>query len=108
MADADGIRQRELSAKDGAQTMHTLRVIAGGVVLLVVFIAVGRYMFEALTPAKPALWFIPIWLLVSVVNLWVGVSTAGYTVMQEAPILAIVFGVPAAIAGIVWWAYAGR
>ena len=88
--------------------MHTIRIITGGLVLLAVFIAAGRYAFGALSAAKPALWFIPVWLLASVVNLWVGVSTAGYTVMQEAPILVIVFGVPAAAAGIVWWMYAGR
>jgi len=88
--------------------MHTIRVIAGGLVMLAVFLAVGRYALGALSPARPALLFIPMWLLASIINLWVGVSTAGYTVMQEAPILLVVFGVPAAVAGIVWWMYAGR
>lgn len=88
--------------------MHTIRIIAGGLVLLAVFIAAGRYALGALSPARAALLFIPVWLLASIVNLWVGVSTAGYTVMQEVPILLVVFGVPAAVAGIVWWMYAGR
>lgn len=88
--------------------MHTIRIIAGGLVLLGVFIAAGRYAFGAVSAAKPALWFIPVWFVASVINLWVGVSTAGYTVMQEAPILVVVFGVPTLVAGIVWWMSAGR
>lgn len=88
--------------------MHTLRVIAGGLVLLAIFVAAGRYLLGTPTPARPALWFIPVWLLISVVNLWIGVSSAGYTVMQELPILVVVFGVPAVAAGIVWWACSGR
>ena len=31
-------------------------------------------------------------------NMWVGVTRAGYTVMQELPILLVNFAVPAAIA----------
>ena len=48
--------------------------------------------------------FIPLWLLVAGVNLWIGVTRAGYTVAEEAPIFLVVFAVPAAVALLlVWW-----
>jgi len=47
--------------------------------------------------------FVPLWLVVSLVNLWVGVTKAGYTVAQELPILAVVFAVPTALAVVVAW-----
>lgn len=80
--------------------MHTLRVIGAGLVLLAVFLVVARFVAGARGAglAKAALWFVPVWLAASVVNLWIGVSQAGYTVAQELPILLVVFGVPAAIA----------
>ena len=42
--------------------------------------------------------FGPVWAGVALVNMWVGVTRAGYSVAQEAPILVVVFGVPAALA----------
>ena len=45
----------------------------------------------------------PVWAAVALVNMWVGVTRAGYTVAQEAPILAVVFLVPAALAALVIW-----
>lgn len=45
----------------------------------------------------------PVWLLVALANMWVGVSKAGYTVAQELPILFLVFAIPAAIAWLLAW-----
>ena len=42
--------------------------------------------------------FIPVWLAIMLVNFWIGVRYAGYTVLQELPILAITFGLPAGAA----------
>lgn len=51
-----------------------------------------------------AKYFIPAWLGVALVNMWVGVHKAGYTVAQELPILLLNFAVPAALAlGLIWW-----
>jgi hypothetical protein len=87
--------------------MHTLKVIAGGFILLAVFLLIGR-LVGAETPAEGvaggAKLFIPLWLLLAGINLWIGVTRAGYTVAEEAPIFLIVFGVPAAVALLlVWW-----
>jgi hypothetical protein len=49
--------------------------------------------------------FIVLWLLISAANMWVGVAKAGYTVAQELPILALIFGVPAAAALLVRWKF---
>lgn len=85
--------------------MHMLMVIAGGVVLLGVFLLFGKlWGSEATGIALAAKAFIPVWLLVSIANLWVGVSHAGYSVREELPILLVVFLVPAAVAALVlWW-----
>jgi hypothetical protein len=48
-------------------------------------------------------WFIPVWLVLAAVNLWVGVTRAGYSVAEEAPIFLVVFAVPAAVALLVAW-----
>lgn len=87
--------------------MHMLMVIVGGVVLLGVFLLFGQ-LWGGATPAlaTAAKLFIPVWLAVSVANLWVGVNRAGYTVAQELPILAVVFAVPAIVAAIAIWQFA--
>ena len=84
--------------------MHMLMVIAGGVVLLALFVLFGK-LWGADTPslATAAKIFIPVWLAASIVNLWVAVSRAGYTVREELPILLIVFAVPAAVALLAIW-----
>ncbi len=84
--------------------MHMAMVIGGGFVLLGLFMLFGRLwggtMPDLVLAAKL---FIPIWLIVSVTNLWVGVTKAGYSVRDELPILLIVFAVPAIAAGIAIW-----
>ncbi len=77
--------------------MHTVMVIAGGLVLLAAMLALAKLGGFAPLPLA-ALIFLPIWLIIAVINLWVGVTRAGYTVAQELPILLVVFGVPAAVA----------
>ena len=66
--------------------MHTIKVIAIGVALLVVCLVAGRMLGGGTS-----------------VNMWLGVSKAGYTVADEAPVFALVFDVPAGVAAVVWW-----
>ncbi|MEQ1648044.1 MAG: hypothetical protein ABL898_05600 [Hyphomicrobiaceae bacterium] len=72
--------------------MHTISMIAFGLVLLVVFAGIGRAR-GALTSAILA--FLIVWLLVTIGNVWVGVTQAGYTIAQELPINTVVYSVPA-------------
>jgi hypothetical protein len=59
-------------------------------VLLAICVLVGR--------ANGAKLFIPLWLVVAGINMWIGVTRAGYSVAEEAPIFLLVFAVPAAVA----------
>ncbi len=81
--------------------MHTIMVIGGGLVLLALFALAAR-MF-AIDMGSATRVFIGLWLVASLVNMWIGVSRAGYSVAAEAPILLIVFGVPAVMALFVGW-----
>jgi hypothetical protein len=84
--------------------MHVALVILGGIVLLGLFILFG-WLWGA-SPAAMALAarvFMPVWLVVALVNMWVGVQHAGYSVREELPILFVVFLVPAVIAGFAAW-----
>lgn len=84
--------------------MHTIMVITGGLVLLAIFCGIGwmRGKRPGLVTAARA--FIPIWFIAAIINLSIGVLTAGYTVMQELPILVPVFGLPALVAwGVLRW-----
>jgi len=84
--------------------MHMAMVIAAGILLLVVFVMFGwLWGASAAGMRAAATAFIPVWLLVAVANLSVGVWHAGYTVRQELPILLVVFLVPALVAAVVMW-----
>lgn len=84
--------------------MHMLMVMGGGVALLCVFMLFGWLwggnVYGMVVGAKA---FVPVWLLVVLVNMWVGVTYAGYTVRQEAPILLLVFAVPTVVAAAAAW-----
>jgi hypothetical protein len=88
--------------------MRTIIVIGEGLVLLGIFVLVGRATggASAATSATSALYFIPVWLVAAAVNMLIGVARAGYTVAEEFPIFLGVFGVPAALAGYLWWRFA--
>jgi hypothetical protein len=86
--------------------MHTIMVIGGGLVVLAIFLLVGRSLGggNVASAAKAALWFIPVWLIAAAVNLSIGVRH-GYSAAEELPIGLVVFGVPAAIAVLFWWRF---
>nr|WP_063570923.1 hypothetical protein [Luteibacter rhizovicinus] len=84
--------------------MHVLMVISGGIVMLGLFLLFGHLWggnSAALVIAAKC--FVPVWFVVAVVNLWIGVHSAGYSLREELPILILVFIVPAAVAGILLW-----
>jgi hypothetical protein len=84
--------------------MHTVLVMGGGMALLGLFLLFGHlwgHGTAALLWAAKA--FLPLWLVLSVVNLWVGVARAGYSLRDELPMLLVVFALPAIVAGVVIW-----
>ena len=84
--------------------MRTAIIIVGGLVLLGLFAFAGSR-FAGGTPTMVAAVkiFIPVWLVAALVNMWVGVSRAGYSVAEEFPIFLIIFVIPAAVAAFIWW-----
>ena len=83
--------------------MHTVIVLAGGFGLLVLCALVGRLVDTPSGIAAGALVFLPLWLVGAGINMYIGVVRAGYSISEEAPMFALVFGVPAIAAFIVWW-----
>jgi hypothetical protein len=88
--------------------MHTVKIILAGLAVLALCLAVGRGLDgSSVGLARGSLVFIPLWLIAAGVNLWVGVSKAGYSVADEAPVFLLVFAVPAAVATVAWWRFRG-
>ena len=84
--------------------MHMAMVIGGGLVLLGLFLLFGKLWGSASSDlAVAAKAFIPVWLVIALVNMWVGVTKAGYSVREEMPILLVIFAVPALLAGAAIW-----
>jgi hypothetical protein len=87
--------------------MRTVLIILGGFVLLGVFVLVARMAGgDAADRATviAAQVFIPVWLALAGVNMWVGVSK-GFSVSLELPILLLIFAPPAAAAAFIWWKF---
>jgi hypothetical protein len=56
-------------------------------------------------PRVATLTFVVVWSLVAAVNMWLGVARAGYSVAEELPIFLLIFGAPAALAGLIKWQF---
>ena len=82
--------------------MHTVMVMAGGFVLLALGLFIGRSTGGAAGMASAAIYFIPVWLVATLFNMWFGVARAGYSVADELPIFAALFAVPTAVALSLW------
>ena len=83
--------------------MHTAIVLAAGFALLAACGFVGHATGGNAGTATGALVFVPVWLLATGVNLYVGVKRAGYDVAEELPIALLVFAIPASAALVAWW-----
>jgi hypothetical protein len=83
--------------------MRSIIIILGGLVLLGLFALVG-WRFAGGTPSMvtAARIFIPVWLVAALINMWIGVSRAGYSVAEEFPIFLAIFAIPAVVAAFVW------
>lgn len=84
--------------------MHMLQVMGGGILLLGVFSLFGKLWGGDIAGVVTGTrMFIPAWFAIALVNMWVGVTKAGYTVAQELPILLLVIAVPTVVALLVGW-----
>lgn len=81
---------------------RTAIIIIVGVAAALVFLAVGA-LAKKVGIRNAVSHFLVAWASVAVFNMGVGVFEAGYGVAEELPVLLVVFGVPAAVAGIGWF-----
>lgn len=82
-------------------------VILGGLVLLGLFVLLGRSLGgDSAALGRAAAFFVPVWLVLAVINLWIGVKSAGYSLAEETPIFALIFAIPTVVALILWWKFA--
>ena len=87
--------------------MRTILFLVSGLLLMSSFLIVAK-LFSEHFPSAPngALAFgLGLWLAVTGVNMWIGVSKAGYSVAEELPILALLFLMPAVAAILVRWRF---
>ncbi len=75
--------------------MRTAIALAIGFLGLAVCLAIGW--FSGGPPRlKAAAWvFIALWFVATAANMYVGVTRAGYSFMEELPIFLLLFGIPA-------------
>lgn len=83
--------------------MRTLIIILGGFVVWGVCLGIARAF--GLSSKAATVVFVAIWFVVAAVNMWLGVSRAGYSVGEELPIFLVIFLLPAAIAVFVNWKF---
>ena len=86
--------------------MRIVVIILSGLVILGLFALAGRRLGGgAQSTVIATKIFIPVWLVAAVINMWIGVSRAGYSVAEELPIFSVIFIVPVAVAVFIWWKY---
>jgi hypothetical protein len=79
-------------------TMRTLIIIGIGFALLGACLGVGWLAGGAAKLRLASLVFVALWFVAAAVNMYVGVTRAGYSFMEELPIFLLIFAVPAAFA----------
>jgi hypothetical protein len=81
-------------------TVRTTIIILIGFVVWSVCLGIGKVFSRsgpsAMTVATVA--FVVIWFAVAGVNMWLGISRAGYSFQEELPVFLIIFLLPAAVA----------
>jgi hypothetical protein len=85
--------------------MHTIKILVAGFLILSALLLLAT----AWTTTRPVTGlsvsiFLGIWAVISVLNLWIGVYRAGYSLFEELPIMALVFLVPAVVSILAAWA----
>ena len=83
--------------------MRSAIIIVGGLVILGIAVAVAWRLGGPQSALIAAKLFLVGWLVVALLNMWLGVSRAGYSVGEELPIFLLIFAVPAAAAALLWW-----
>lgn len=81
--------------------MRTAVIVLAGFFLLAICVGVARGSGRTNSAGVAVFWCL--WFVAAAINMWIGVSHAGYSVAEEAPIFLLIFGLPAAIALAIKW-----
>ena len=87
--------------------MRTALFLIAGVLLMASLLIPAKLFVEHLpwAPNVALVFGLAVWLAIVGVNMWLGVSKAGYSVAEETPILLLLFIVPAALAILFRWRF---
>ena len=87
--------------------MRTVVIIVGGLLLLGLFVFVARWLSGATAGSTvvAAKVFLPVWLALALINMWIGVARAGYSISEELPIFLAIFALPGLAAAFLWWKF---
>ena len=82
------------------RAMRTVVIIVIGLVLLAVRLLVASSVAKGRAETvRTAVWaFSAVWFVAAAINLWIGVSQAGYSFLEELPIFLVISSIPAALA----------
>lgn len=75
--------------------MRTLSFLFGGLALYIVLLGIGKAVHR---PRVAFISFLAVWLGIAVWNMWAGVVGAGYSILEELPIFALIYLVPVSVA----------
>jgi len=75
--------------------MRTAIILGIGFALLAACLGIGWMTGGAARMKSAALVFIAVWFIAAAANMYIGVTRAGYSFMEELPIFLLLFGVPA-------------
>jgi hypothetical protein len=84
--------------------MRLPRFVLAGILLFAAIFTLAALLLADGVGAIAGVVFLPLWYAISAVNAGVGVFAAGYRAREEAVVGVAVFGIPAVVAGFVWWA----
>jgi hypothetical protein len=83
--------------------VRTAIIIGCGVLLWAGCLAAAKIVLGDGSLTAATIVFVVIWFIVASVNLWIGVSRAGYAFTEELPIFLVVFLLPVILAVLVKW-----
>ena len=87
--------------------MRTAVIIVVGFAVWGAFLGIAKFVDSgsASSLARATQAFVMVWFMVCALNLWVGVSQAGYSVRDELPIFLLIFAAPALVAVVARWRF---
>jgi hypothetical protein len=85
--------------------MRTLIIIIGGFLLWAICLGMAKLVSgsNASSTAMATAGFVAIWFVIAAANMYIGVTRAGYSFLEELPIFLLIFLLPAGVALVVKW-----